>query len=426
MDYSLDNARGLLGVFAAMAVCWALSENKLKFPFGLAAACLALQATLVVALFAAPNAQAILGAMSGVISGLARATREGTQFVFGYLGGGEQPFPIANEGRLFVFAFEVLPLILVISALSALLWYFKILKVITTALGLVFQRLMGLSGPAALAVAANIFMGMMEAPIVIRGYLTRMPRSELFLLMCVGLSTVAGSTMVAYAAILSGTLENAAGHVVVASIISAPAGVLLARIIMPASPQTSETAEKTGSGLKYAGPMDALSQGVKSGLEVSFNIAATLIVFVALVALTNQVLSLAPHWGGEAITLQRMFGLLFAPLAWLIGIPLEDVSKAGWLLGVKLFLTEFVAFLELGAIPAGEMSERARMLLTYALCGFANIGSVGILVAGMTTLLPERREEIIPLAMRALVPGFLATCISAGLVSALPMQLFGG
>jgi CNT family concentrative nucleoside transporter len=283
---------------------------------------------------------------------------------------------------------------------------------------------MGLSGPSALAVAANIFMGMVETPIVIRAYLEKLTRSELFMMMVVGLATVAGSTMVAYAAILGPTLPNAAGHVLVASIISAPAGVLLARIMIPEGKGVALQEADLSGALRYESAMDAVTTGVKSGLEVVFNIAAMLIVFVAFVALGNQILTLVPPVGGEPVTLERILGMVFAPLAWVIGIEWAEAAKAGWLLGVKMFLTEFVAFLELGVVPADELSQRTRMILAYALCGFANVGSVGIMIAGMSVLMPERRGEIIQLSMKSLLPGFLATCMTAGLVAAMPAAIF--
>lgn len=420
----MENARGLLGVALVLAIAWALSEQKRRFPWRLALGSVGVQAGLVALLFALPNARPVLEGATAAIDGLAAATREGTRFVFGYLGGGPQPYQIADEGRLFVFAFEVLPLILVISALSALLWHWKILRWITQGFGFVFARTMGLSGPSALAVAANIFMGMVESPIVIRAYLEKLTRSELFLMMVVGLSTVAGSTMVAYATILSGTLANAAAHVLVASIISAPAGVLLARIIIPEPAAAAQDGHLDMPSLRYEGAMDAITTGVRSGLEVVFNISAILIVFVALVALGNQMLSLLPDVLGAPLTLERIMGALFAPLAWIIGVEWAEAPQAGYLLGVKLFLTEFVAFLELGAVPADAMSERTRMILTYALCGFANVGSVGIMIAGMTVLTPTRKDEIMGLAMRSLAPGFLATCMTAALVAAMPMGVF--
>lgn len=420
--FGWENLQSALGIVFVIAVCWLLSEDRKRFPWKLTLGAIAIQAALVFIVFGFPAAQAVLDGINAAVDGLAAATRKGTQFVFGYLGGGAQPYTVANKDALFVFAFEVLPLILVISALSALLWHWKVLKWITQGFGFLFQKTMGLGGASALAVAANIFLGMIESPIVVRAYLDKLTRSELFLMMVVGLATVAGSTMVAYAAILSATLPNAAGHVLVASIVSAPAGIALARIIIPEKPGQGGAYADYGSTLKYDSAIDAIVKGTSDGLTVVLNISAVLIVFVALVSLVNVMLG--GFWWDGPITVERILGVLFAPLAWLIGVPWEEASKAGWLLGVKLVLTEFVAFIELGRTPPAELSERSRMLMTYALCGFANIGSVGITVTGFGVLIPERRSEVIGMVWKAMLAGFLATCLSAAIVGVLPAGIF--
>ncbi|WP_396592694.1 NupC/NupG family nucleoside CNT transporter [Brevundimonas sp. R86498] len=421
--FSTLNLQSLAGLIVIVAACWLLSENRRLFPWRLALGAIGVQALLILALFAIPGSQGVLAAVTGAVDGLALATAEGTRFVFGYLAGGDQPYAVTNDGALFTFAFQVLPLILVISALSALLWHWRILKWITLAFGFLFQRTMGLGGASALAVAANIFLGMIESPIVIRAYLDKLTRSEIFLMMVVGLATVAGSTMVAYATILSAVLPNAAGHVLVASIVSAPAGVLLARIIIPETPGQGGAVADYGSALKYDSAVDAIVKGTADGLMVVLNISAVLIVFVALVAIVNVMIG--GVWLFDApVTVERLLGWLFMPLAWLIGVDWAEAGPAGLLLGIKLTLTEFVAFIRLGEVPAGEMSERTRMLLTYALCGFANIGSVGITVTGLSVLIPERREEVLGMVWKALFAGFLATLMTAAVVGTMPASIF--
>lgn len=421
--FSALNLQSLLGIVVVILLCWIVSENRRAFPWRLAIGAVAVQAALVLALFAIPGSQGVLAAITGAVDGLAAATRVGAQFVFGYLAGGAQPYVIENRPALFVFAFEVLPLILVISALSALLWHWRILRWITRGFGFLFQKTLGLGGASALAVAANIFLGMIESPIVIRAYLDKLTRSEIFLMMVVGLATVAGSTMVAYATLLAPVLPNAAGHVLVASIVSAPAGVLLARIIVPEKAGQGGAFADYGSALKYDSAIDAIVKGTSDGLMVVLNISAILIVFVALVALANVMLG--GFWlFGEPVTIERLLGYAFAPVAWLTGVEWADAQVAGRLLGVKLTLTEFVAFIQLGAVPEDGMSERTRMLLTYALCGFANIGSVGITVTGLSVLIPERREEVLGLVWKALFAGFLATVMTASVVGALPESVF--
>ncbi len=420
-----ENAQSLVGIALTLLICWVMSEDRKRVPWRLAIGALLVQLGLILVLFGLPAARSVVVGISATVDGLGAATAQGTQFVFGYLGGGAQPYLVENPQGLFVFAFQVLPLILVISALSALLWHWGILKLIIRGFGFLFEKTMGMGGASATATAANIFVGMVETPIIIRAYLDKLTRSELFLMMVVGLATVAGSTMVAYATILKDVLPNAAAHVLVASVVSAPAGVLLARLMVP---------EKKGEGgvnvdytslLKYESSIDAISKGVADGLMVVLNISAILIVFVALVAIGNALLGLAPDVAGAPLTLERILGVAFAPLAWSLGIDWAESGKAGYLLGVKLMLTEFIAFIQLGAVPEGEMTERTRMILTYALCGFANVGSVGITVTGMGVLMPERRAEISSLVWKALVAGFLATCMTAAVVGAMPRELFG-
>lgn len=421
--FSLLNLQSVLGLIFVIGLCWGLSENRRAFPWRLTLGALAVQALLVLVLFN-PASRGVLSAINGAVDGLAQATAVGTNFVFGYLAGGQfpQPYAVQNEGGLFTFAFQVLPLILVISALSALLWHWKILKRITYGFGLLFQRTMGLGGASALAVAANIFLGMIESPIVIRAYLDKLTRSEIFLMMVVGLATVAGSTMVAYALMLESTLPNAAGHVLVASIISAPAGVLLARIMIPEQPGEGGAYAEYDSALKYDSAIDAIVKGTSDGLMVVLNISAVLIVFVALVALVNIIVG---GIFGPGISVEWFLSWIFAPLAWLTGVAWSDAREAGLLLGTKLTQTEFKAFLDLGALPAGAISERTRMLMTYALCGFANIGSVGITVTGLSVLMPERRTEVLGLVWKALLGGFLATVMTASIVGLMPAALFG-
>jgi concentrative nucleoside transporter, CNT family len=428
LSYSFDNARSLIGVALIILVAWIFSEDRRRFPVLLTAGALAVQAGLVLLLFAVPASHVVLSAVNSAVDGLASATDRGAQFVFGYLGGGASPYAAQPAGAAppYVFAFRVLPLILVISALSAVLWHWGVLRWITYGFGFVFQRMMGLSGPSALAAAANIFMGMVEAPIVVRAYLDRLSRAELFLMMVVGLATVAGSTMAAYAVILQPVLPNAAGHVLAASIMSAPAGVLLARIMIPEQKGALAPEIDPVAALRYDSTMDAITRGVQDGIMVVANVAAFLIVFIALVWIGNNVLALLPPVAGAPLSLQRIFGFIFAPVAYLIGVPWPEAQAAGGLLGVKLFLTEFLAFVDLGALPAEAISARSRMIMTYAICGFANIASVGIMTGGLTVLMPARRAEILSLAWKSLLPGFMATLMTAAIVAALPSGLFTG
>ena len=247
------------------------------------------------------------------------------------------------------------------------------------------------------------------------------------MLISVGMACVSGSTMVAYATILKDVLPNAAAHVLTASIISAPAGVLLARILIPRTPETEVSEPLPPEADKvYDSSVDALIKGTTDGLAIVLNVAATLIVFVAIVAMVNAILGLFPNVGGAPPSVERGLGVIFAPLAWTLGIRWADAPTAGSLLGVKLVLTEFTAFIRLGAIPTGAIDERTRVIMTYALCGFANIASVGINLAGFSVLAPERRNEIVGMVWKAMMAGFLATCLTASVVGAMPSGLFGG
>ncbi|MBI1188527.1 MAG: NupC/NupG family nucleoside CNT transporter [Alphaproteobacteria bacterium] len=422
--YTLENARPLAAIVLIVLVAWAFSENRRKFPFLLTLGALAVQATFVLLLFALPNSQAALTGVNAAVDGLASASDKGAQFVFGYLSTSDAtlyPSPGADADRLFIFGFRVLPLILVISALSALLWHWGILKWITRGFGFLFEKTMQLGGASALAAAVNIFVGMVESPIVIRAYLDKLTRAELVLRMGGGLATVAGSTMVAYAISLQPVLPTAAARRPAAPVISAPAGILLARIMIP------EEGERTqydyASDLKYESSMDAITTGVRDGVMVAVNVASFLIVFVAFVWIINNLLSLAPPVDGGPLTLQRIFGYFFAPVAYMLGLPWGEAQAAGGVLGTKLFLTEFLAFFDLRDVPADQLGERGRMIMTYAICGFANVASIGIMTGGMTALMPERRSEILGLAWKALLPGFMATLMTASVVAALPMGL---
>jgi concentrative nucleoside transporter, CNT family len=423
--YSAQNAQSLTGLGLTMLICWLMSEDRRRFPWRLALGALAVQVVLVLVLFGAPAARAVLQAMAAGVDGLGAATQDGTRFVFGFLAGGPQPYPVGDPRTLYILAFHVLPVILVVCALSALLWHWRILKWITRGFGLVFQRTLGLRGPPALAAAATIFMGQVEGPIFIRAYLDLLSRSELFMLVTVGMSCVAGSTMVAYATILRGVLPQASAHVLTASIISAPAGVLLARIIVPPAAFEAREDLQLAGDKSYASSVDALIRGTTDGLNVVLNVGATLIVIVALVSIVDRLLGLFPAVGGQPLGVARGLGAAMAPLAWSLGIPWSEARTAGSLLGTKLVLTEFSAFIQMAQIGPRALSERSRMIMTYALCGFANVASVGINVAGYGVLAPARRDEVIALVWKAMAAGFLATCMTASIVGALPQALFG-
>ena len=402
------------GLGALLALGWLLSEDRSRVPWRQVGAGIVLMVLLAAVLLKVAPVREALFSLNDALGALERATQAGTRFVFGFLAGGPAPYAEANPAASFVLAFRALPLVLVVSALSALLFYWRILPVIVTAFSKLLEKTMGLGGAVGLSAAANVFVGMVEAPLVIKPYLARLTRTELFITMVCGMATIAGTVMALYGVILAPVVPDAIGHILVASIVSTPAAIVIAALMVPgamASDAGDAEIPRTDSSA-----MDAVTRGTLEGVELLINIVAMLIVLVALVALANSLLGLLPAWENAPITLQRFFGWLFSPLAWAAGVPWSEAQAAGQLLGTKTILNEFVAYLDMAQMPASELSPRSKLLMTYALCGFANFGSLGIMIGGMGTMVPERRREIVELGMKSIVAGTLATCMTAATV----------
>jgi len=304
--------------------------------------------------------------------------------------------------------------VLVISALSAVLYHWRVLPWIVRGFSWCLQRSLGIGGAAGLGAAANIFVGMIEAPLFIRPYLLALSRAELFMLMTCGMATIAGTVMVLYASVLTPVLPDALGHILIASIISAPAAITVARILVP--PSGPATPAEMTLPWRTHSTMDAVTQGTAQGVTLLMHIVAMLVVLVALVALANQVLGLLPAWGGEALTLQRLLGWVMAPVVWLMGIPWAEAQTAGSLMGTKTVLNELLAYLELARLPAEALSPRSRLMLVYALCGFANFGSLGIMLGGLGSMAPERSAEIVGLGLKSILSGTLATLMTGAVI----------
>jgi CNT family concentrative nucleoside transporter len=368
-----------------------------------------------------PAARAAFDWADGLIAALQSATSAGMRLAFGYLAGGPAPYEAVRPETGFILAFQALPLILVISALSKLLYYWGVLQRIVFAIGWVLQRSLGVTGPVGTSAAANVFVGMVEAPLLVRPYLSTMSRSGLFATMTVGMAGVAGTVLALYATILEPLLPGAAGHLVVASVISVPAGLMLSELMVP--DPTPLSPDREAADIILDDPphssMDAIAQGTREGVELLVNVTAMLVVMVALVALANQLMGLLTMPFGTKLTIEGVLGGLFAPLAWLLGIPWAECGKAGTLLGVKTVLNEFIAYLQLAQIPGNVLSDRSRLILTYALCGFANFGSLGIMIGGMVAMVPARRAEIVSLGAKTIVSGTLATMMTAAVVGAM-------
>lgn len=411
--------RGVLGIFLLLAVAWALGEwrhddRERRIPWRTVVAGLILQIVLAVLLLRFPPVSHVLLLLNRAALALQEATDRGTAFVFGYLGGGALPFIETAPGASFILAFKVLPLVLTISALSALLYYWRVLQAVTRAFAWVLRRSMGISGALALGAAVHIYVGMIEAPLLIRPYLARMQRGELFAVMSCGMAGVAGTVMVVYATMLGPIIPDALGSILICSVISTPAALAVAALMVPFVP--SEDRAEITAGDEPTGAFDALVKGTRDGVAPLVGIVTVLVVAVALVALVNMALGRLP---GD-ITLQGLFALVFRPVMWLIGVPWAESAEAASLMGTKTVLNEFVAYLDLAKLPDGALGPRSRLIVTYALCGFANFGSLGILVGGLGAMVPERRREITELGLRSIVSGTIATCMSgaiAGLLS---------
>ena len=400
-----------------MAIAWLLSENRRAVPWRVVIAGALLQFLLAAALLKVPFFRDAFLALNEVLGALDRATQAGSRFVFGYLAGGEQPFDERPATSSFVLAFRALPLMLVVSALSSLLFYWKILPAVVRSLSRVLERAMGIGGAVGLSAAANVFVGMVEAPLLIRPYLAAMSRGELFIVMTCGMAGVAGTVMALYGVILGSVVPNAIGHILSASVISVPAAILIAAVMVP--PTGEPTSGRLAPAQTAASSMDAITRGTLDGLQLLLSIVAMLIVLIALVTLVNLALGALPSWGGEAVTLQRVLGWIMAPLVWLAGVPWHEAGTAGALMGTKTVLNEFIAYVDLSKLPSDALSARSRLIMTYALCGFANFGSLGILIGGLAAMAPERRGEIVALGLRSIVAGTLATVMAATVVGLL-------
>ena len=404
MPLALQSACGFVAI---LSLAWLFSENRRVVAWRTVVAGIALQVVLAAALLKLTIFKHFFLALNETLLALEKATQAGTAFVFGYLGGALPPFAETGGGSSFVLAFRALPLILVISALSSLLFYWRVMPVIVRAISRVLEATMGVGGAVGLSTAANIFVGMVEAPLFIRPYLAQMSRGELFIVMVCGMAGISGTVMVIYASFLGPVIPDALGHILIASIISAPAAIVIAVLMVP--PVGAPTSGEISPPQQASGSIDAITRGTVDGLGLLLNIIALLIVLVALVTLANLMLESLPSFNGRALTLQRMLGVLLAPLAWLVGVPWSEAGTAGALLGTKTVLNEFIAYLDLAHLPEGALSLRSRMLMTYALCGFANFGSLGILIGGLATMAPERRDDIVSLGMKSIVAGTLAS-----------------
>jgi len=415
----MQNLQSALGIVAIIAFAWAVSENRRAVSWRNAAVGLAITVILAVIFLKIPPVRAAFGYANYAVDAIAAATRAGTSFVFGYVGGGPLPFELKVPGGEFVLAFQALPIVLVMSVLTTLLFYWGILPPIVRGFSWVLTRTMGVGGAVGLSTAANIFVGMVEAPLFIRPYMAKLTRGELFVVMTGGMAGIAGTVLVLYAQFLSPIIPDAAGHFIIASVLGAPAAVMIGQIMVPDEREAHTRAALGPLEPVAASSMDAIVKGTMVGLELLLNIVAMLIVFIALVHLANAILGLLPDVAGSPITLQRLLGFVMAPVCWLIGIPWTQAEAAGALMGVKTVLNELIAYLDMAKLPPDALDARSRLIMLYALCGFANFGSLGIMIGGLATMAPERRDDIVSLGLKSIVSGTLSTLLMGAIVGLL-------
>jgi CNT family concentrative nucleoside transporter len=415
----MQHLQSTLGILAILALAWLISENRRAVNWRQAGIALGVTLLLALVMLKVPKVEVVFGLINDAVNAIATATRAGTSFVFGYVGGGPLPFDVKEPTATFILGFQALPVVLVMSVLSSLLFYWGIMPPIVRGFSRALEKTLDVGGAVGLSTAANIFVGQVEAPLFIRPYLAKLSRAEMFVVMTGGMAGIAGTVFVLYATILANAIPDAAGHIVVCSVLGAPAAILISFIMVP-DPGERHTGGALGEVEQVASStMDAIVKGTGAGLELLLNIVAMLIVFIALVYLANAVLGLLPDILGAPITLQRMLGWVMAPICWLMGIPWAQAVTAGGLMGIKTILNELVAYLQLAALPADALDPRSRLIMLYAMCGFANFGSLGIMIAGLSTMCPEKRDEVVSLGLKSIVSGTLTTCLLGAIVGML-------
>ena len=410
-----DQFRGLLAIALMVLLAWAISEDRSARPtWRWIAGALALQAGLALLIVRVPFVWDAVTLANEAVAAIERATLDGSSYMFGYLGGAPLPFELAQGAEApVIIAFQILPLVIVFSALAALLWHWGVLRWLVDGLSFLLRRTLRVSGVVGLSGGANMFLGVVESPLVVRAYFAQMSRADLFQVMVLAMATISGAILILYATTLSRTVPDAVGHMISASLISLPAALLIAKLMVPGEASAEGEEPDAGSqGLKFESSIDAIIKGTMDGMQLFLAVIAVIIVVFALVSLADQLLALLPMVDGEPLSLKRTFGWLFSPLMWLIGVPWAEAQAAGSLMGTKAILNEYVAYLELAALPPSTFAPRSLLIVTYALCGVANLASIGLLVSTIGTLCPERRAEVAGLGVRSWIAGNMATAMT--------------
>ncbi|MDX2210920.1 MAG: nucleoside transporter C-terminal domain-containing protein [Sphingopyxis sp.] len=414
----LTQFQGLIGVALILLLCWAISENRGERP-GWRWIAVALSAQLLLALLIVrvPVVWDAMTLANHVVSAIERATLVGSSYMFGYLGGAPLPFalPEGTQPPL-VIAFQILPLIIVFSAISALLWHWGVLRRAIAGIDWALRRALGVSGEVGLTGGATMFLGVVETPLVLRGALSRMSRADLFAAMSLIMATISGALLILYATTLGKVLPDAIGHMIAASLISLPAAILVARLMVPGESSPPASSASDEGELRYESSIDAIVRGTADGMQLFLAVIGVIIVVFALVNLVDQLLAVLPLVEGQPVTLRRAFGWLLAPLMWTLGVSWDQAQAAGALMGTKAILNEYVAYLDLSNVPAEALDGRGLLITTYALCGVANLASVGLLVSTIATLAPQRRAEVAALGVKSWIAGNAASALTGAMV----------
>lgn len=412
----MAQAQGLVGLALILAMASGLSENRRARPsWRWIAGAVLLQIAVALVITRAPVVWDIIRLANYGVAAIEKATLAGSSYMFGYTGGAPIPFEMKEgEGPPLIIAFQILPLVIVFSALAALFWHWGVLAAIVRGLSWALQRTLGVSGVVGLSGGANIFLGVVESPLVIRAYFEKMSRAELFSVMVLAMSTISGAVLVLYAQTLSKTMPDAVGHMISASLISLPAAILVARLLVPGEGKTAASVSE--ASLKYESSIDAIIRGTMDGVQLFLAVIGVIIVMFALVALADQILGVLPDVGGEPVTLRRAFGWLLSPFMWTLGVPWDEAPAAGALMGTKAILNEYVAYLQLAGMQTDTFDPRSKLIVVYSLCGFANLASIGLLVSTISTLAPMRRAEVAALGVKSWIAGNFASAMTGAVI----------
>ena len=417
----MDRLIGILGIFSILGIAYLFSNNRKKIDFKLILWGISLQIFFALLILKVPGGKSIFDIIDSIIKKILEFSVDGSKFLFGNLanedmfGPWRENFP--NDGTWpgfgFQFAFLVLPTVIFFSSIMSVLYHVGIMQKIIKFISKIMQKTMGTSGAETASISANIFVGQTEAPLVVKPFISKMTKSELTAIMTGGFATVAGGVMAAYVLMLNKVIPGIAGHLMAASIMSAPAALVIAKIIYPetSTPETSKNNIKLSKVSDESNFLEAIGNGASEGMKLALNIAAMLIAFLSIIALVNWLLSLIPI-GDTVLTIELILGYLFMPLAYLMGAPWSESHILGSLMGQKLVLTEFIAFGNLASMST-EISERTATIGAYALCGFANFASIGIQLGGIGSIAPDRKKDLAKTVTKAMIGGALASWLTA-------------